>query len=425
MPLRLGPRPLPLHLGVEAWIAQLSFAALTLSSAGLRNSKLPLTNLPPLGLPPLGLPHLGLPALDLLSRALREGQPDADPAQIDPVQLVNAVAAAAKARMEGFVRGVARYQDAPVPNRPIPPAPIWTQGAASLRFYGGTKTPVLVVPSLINRATVLDLSPDRSFLRALAQEDIATYLLDWGAPGPEELTYDVGAYIARVLLPALHAVAMRERAPVHLAGYCLGGTLSMAPAVLAPSHVAGLILLAAPWDFHADNAPSRAMMTNMRPLLEMMLAANNGAPVDLLQALFASLDPSLVGRKFRAFADLAPASEEAKRFVALEDWLNDGVPLSAGVARQCLFEWYGANAPLLKQWRVGDTVIDPAKVAVPALVMIPSQDRIVPPRSAAALADALPNAEAIQVPLGHIGMMAGGGAPKVTFAPVVRWLQNR
>ena len=404
----MGPRPLPLHLGVEAWITQLSFAALTLSSAGLRNSKAP------------------LPDLDLLSRALRESQPDgAATAPIDPVQLVNAVARAAKARMEGFARGVARYQDAPKPNHPVPPAPIWTHGAAGLRSYGGTKTPVLVVPSLINRATVLDISADRSFLRALAAADIATYLLDWGAPGPEELSYDVGAYITRVLLPALHTVAMREKGPVHLVGYCLGGTLAMAPAVLVPAHVAGLILLAAPWDFHADNAASRAMMTSMRPLLEMVIAANNGAPVDLLQALFASLDPSLVGRKFRAFADLAPGSDEAQRFVALEDWLNDGVPLSAGVARQCMFEWYGANAPLLKQWRVGDTVIDPAAVTAPALVMIPSQDRIVPPRSASALADALPHAESIQVPLGHIGMMAGSGAPQTTFAPVVRWLQNR
>jgi polyhydroxyalkanoate synthase len=335
------------------------------------------------------------------------------------------VATAAKARMEGFVRGVARYQDAPQPDSPAPPAPVWTQGAAALRYYGGTRTPVLVVPSLINRATVLDLSADRSFLRALARADIATYLLDWGTPGADERGYDVAAYITRVLLPALHTVAMREKGPVHLAGYCLGGTLVMAPAVLAPAHVAGLILLAAPWDFHADNANARAMLTAMRPLLEMVIAANGVAPVDLLQALFASLDPSLVGRKFRAFAALDPASEEARRFVALEDWLNDGVPLAGPVARELLFAWYGANAPLLKRWRIGDTPVDPAAVKAPALVMIPSQDRIVPPRSASALADALPNAEAIRVPLGHIGMMAGGGASQTTFAPIVRWLQSR
>ena len=87
-----------------------------------------------------------------------------DVGNADPQALT--VAVAAKARMDGFVRGVARYQKADAPVRPTAPAPIWTHGAAALRHYGGTKTPVFVVPSLVNRATVLDLSADRSLLSA-------------------------------------------------------------------------------------------------------------------------------------------------------------------------------------------------------------------------------------------------------------------
>ena len=36
---------------------------------------------------------------------------------------------------------------------------------------------------------------------------------------------------------------------------------------------------------------------------------------------------------------------EARDFVALEDWLNDGVPLALPVARECLGGWYGDNVP--------------------------------------------------------------------------------
>ena len=56
-------------------------------------------------------------------------------------------------------------------------------------------------------------------------------------------------------------------------------------------------------------------------------------PVDLLQSLFALLDPWGVADKYRGFARLPPDSERARLFVALEDWLNDGVPLAAEVAR--------------------------------------------------------------------------------------------
>ena len=51
---------------------------------------------------------------------------------------------------------------------------------------------------------------------------------------------------------------------------------------------------------------------------------------------------------------------------------------------------------------------------MPTLVVVPSRDRIVPPRSAEPLAAAIPGATVLRPPFGHIGMMAsaagaGGG----------------
>ena len=198
----------------------------------------------------------------------------------------------------------------------------------------------------------------------------------------------------------------------------------MAPAVLAPQMVDGLALLAAPWDFHADNAGPRAALDLMRPIIEVVIGAQGEAPVDLLQLLFASLDPTLVGRKFRRFASLDPASDEANRFVALEDWLNDGVPLVAGVARQVLFSWYGENAPMRGAWAVAGTTIDPTRITCPTLALIPSQDRIVPPDSAVPLTAAIHGAMTRSVPLGHIGMIAGGGAVRRVYAPLIDWLKK-
>ena len=130
-----------------------------------------------------------------------------------------------------------------------------------------------------------------------------------------------------------------------LVGYCMGGLLALAAALRRPDRVAALGLLATPWDFHAspeDAARSRSAAA-LLPALEPLMQATGTLPVDVIQALFAGLDPWGIPRKFRAFARLDPASPRAELFVALEDWLNDGVPLAAPVARETLGGWYGAN----------------------------------------------------------------------------------
>ena len=248
--------------------------------------------------------------------------------------------------------------------------------------------------------------------------------MDWGEPNEAEKNFTVEDYIDGIIIPALEEIKSRTGQAPRLVGYCMGGTLAVAPAVLRPDLVSALALLAVPWDFHVDSDASRFLIALARGPLEVMLESEGNASVDLLQALFASLDPTLAGRKFRRFAGLDPASESACRFVELEDWLNDGVPLAAPVAREVIFGWYGANDPALGAWRVGDTVIEPARIGCSTAAFIPSQDRIVPPESARRLARAIPGAEVHDVNLGHIGMIAGGSAPRRVYDPLIQWLKR-
>lgn len=403
---RQGPRPLPLHLAVEAAISQLCFAGL-----------MPSSNDSPLSKPFDRL--LGELKLERGSAA------NAWPRELDPVAFVDALTKVAAASIEQFLSGVAAYHRHPFRRTRTAPSPCWQRGAATLRPYGDasrTGPPAVFVPSLINRADILDLAEDRSLLRFVAARGIDAYLLDWGEPGPAELAFTIDDYVGSVLIPALeHVAATSGRRPM-LVGYCMGGTLTMAPAVLRPDLIGGLALLATPWNFHAESESSRKLIELTRPLLEATITAAGCAPVDLLQALFASLDPTLVGRKFRGFASLDPASDAARRFVELEDWLNDGVSLAGPVARETLFEWYGNNTPATGRWRVSGQTITPDAVRCPTLAVIPAHDRIVPPASALALATAIPGAEIRRLDLGHIGMMAGHGAPRLLYGPLADWL---
>lgn len=329
-----------------------------------------------------------------------------------------------------LLAGIAAYRRHPyVRDLPDPPV-LWTEGESRLLDYGavgdgaaGAERPtVLFVPSLVNRAYVLDLAPGRSLLRFLATEGgVRPLLLDWGWPGEVERGFGLTDYIAGRLERALAAAGPE---PVVLAGYCMGGLLALAAALRRPDRVRALALLATPWDFHAPDAERAKAAAALLPGLEPVLEAFGALPVDGLQALFAGLDPWGVAAKFRAFARLDPASDRAALFVALEDWLNDGVPLAAPVARECLEGWYGRNDPGRGAWRVAGGVVDPSALAMPAFVAIPHRDRIVPPPSARAIVPHLRGAAVQEVQAGHIGMAAGAGAEHVLWRPLLAWLRG-
>jgi polyhydroxyalkanoate synthase len=334
-------------------------------------------------------------------------------------------------RLGRLAEGVLAYRRHPF-RRPLEDPPVvWQEGSTRLLDFGAVERAarkkgaraVLVVPSLINRGEVLDLTPEKSLLRAMARAGVRPYLVDWGAPDADERRFDLGAYVAR-LDRALGFVAKRARRRPAVMGYCMGGTLAVALATLRPRRIAGLALLAAPWDFHADKT-GHAFLLSTGPLLAKLADQVGELPVDILQTLFWSLDPWLAVKKFGRFLGMDPASEAAREFVLLEDWLNEGPPLAGPVARECLVGWYGDNLPAAGKWTVGGKRIVPSRIKVPALVMIPSGDRIVPPLSAAALAEpkrGLKNVTRLDLPLGHIGMVVSGRAPALCWTPLLDWL---
>ena len=165
------------------------------------------------------------------------------------------------------------------------------------------------------------------------------------------------------------------------------------------------------------------MGTGMAPLAPL-IAARGELPVDVIQGLFAALDPLLVVRKFEAFAGLGPDSARAADFVAVEDWVNDGVPLAAPVAEECLAGWYRDNTPARGLWRIAGEAVLPGLVRLPTLCVIPGADRIVPPASARALADRLPAAKVLCPAAGHVGMVVSAGAARRVWQPAARWLRD-
>jgi polyhydroxyalkanoate synthase subunit PhaC len=399
-PPRRGPRPLLLHLTLAMLRSSVSVAASASSSNVSWNWS--------------RRPEGAAEAQALLERLASAG-PDGFP---------EAVLREALAADRELIRGIAAYRRHPSHRDLADPPVFWSEGGSRLLDYGeaggGAAPTVLFVPSLVNRSYVLDLAPGLSMMRHLAAAGLRPLLLDWGWPGDAERAFSLTDYIAGRLERALAAAA--AEGPVVLAGYCMGGNLTLAAALRRPELVRALALLATPWDFHAGGAEQAQALARLLPLAEPLLAFSRTLPVDALQLLFAMLDPWGIARKYRGFGRLAPDGPRARLFVALEDWLNDGIPLAAPVARECLAGWYGENTPARGAWRVAGLPVEPQALRMPAFVAVPARDRIVPPESAAPLARLIPGATLHRPAAGHIGMAAGSNAATALWQPLADWV---
>jgi poly(3-hydroxyalkanoate) synthetase len=321
-----------------------------------------------------------------------------------------------------LLAGIAAYRRHPFTRSLADPPAIWREGGTRLLEYGGPPEgrPVVFVPSLVNRAYVLDLLPERSMLRYCAAHGVRPLLLDWGFPSEVECDFTLTDYIAGRLVRALIFLGR----PVDLVGYCMGGLMAVAAAQFQPGLVERLALLATPWDFWAADAPGARRVAQMLPLLEPAFALAGSMPIDALQMLFSLLDPGSVAEKYRNFGAQDQASLRAESFVALEDWLNDGVPLAAPVAREVLGGWYGRSTPSRGQWRIAGLPVQPEVLAMPSFHAIPEKDRIVPPETALPLAACFQESVVLQPRLGHVGMVAGAQARTALWDPLLAWLRG-
>ena len=408
-PPRLGPRPLPLHLLFQATSLLSSLAALP----NWKNGSLNLKN-------PRGQ---GTPEDERLALEKQLGQLNAESWPL----FSKAVTDEAARRHRRFIEGIAAYRRNSY-HRPEQTYPVlWQHGTTKLldcRRGGEGDAPVLLIPSLINRAYILDFTPRTSMVRGLGKRGVAPFLLDWGAPGEEEKDFTLTDYVVQRIEPALQIVSDLTGRPVSLLGYCMGGLLALATALRCPKTVAGMVLMAVPWDFHRGFEVPRAFLGPLWDQLRQLIETQGQMPVDILQTLFTTVDPDATARKFSMFRDLRPRSGVAKEFILLEDWVNDGVPLVAKVALECLQGWYLDNNPPQGFWQIAGQGINPADVVCPSMVLIPDRDRIVTSASALALSQALPNSTEYHVNGGHVGMLLSRLVGSRIHAPIASCIKN-
>lgn len=341
------------------------------------------------------------------------------------------LAAIGESELTEIIKGIRRYQSHPYRARRQRTV-IWSKDGATLsrpskrnQIHLKSKGyPLLLVPSLVNKADILDLCASRSLFKWFSKQGFEVFLLDWGNTTEYKNNKTMEGVISSRLSPAIEYLVEKSGRPVSLLSYCMGGTLSLATVTALQHRVEKLVLMAAPWDFKTRNPVLSERVRTWAPLVMNVIEQKGFLPAEWTQALFATLDPEGSAKKFARFARMDQDSADAKLFVAVEDWLNDGVDLSAEIATHCLRYWFAQNAPERGEWTLGGRRIDLAEVKCPVMIVASTGDRLVPYAAAASVSEKLKNAQTdiLKLDCGHISLIAGSRAVETVWKPIAHWL---
>jgi polyhydroxyalkanoate synthase len=275
-------------------------------------------------------------------------------------------------------------------------------------------TPILMVPSLINRHYVMDLLPGKSMAEDLVKMGHDVYCIDWGTPGDEDrfVTFDdvCDKYLGRAIRKV---AAASPRNKTHVLGYCLGGTLSVVHAAAHPEQIASLLLLAAPVSF-AEAGPMAVWTRSPQFKVDDIVDGFGNVPWQLMQGAFHMLRPTLNLAKAVGVIDRAANDEFLDGFLALETWGNDNVSFPGACYAEYIERLYRADALMNDTMTLGARPARLSNITMPVCSIVFGHDNIVPKESAAPLVDRISSEDKLllELPGGHVGAVVSKAAQK-------------
>jgi polyhydroxyalkanoate synthase len=245
------------------------------------------------------------------------------------------------------------------------------------------KRPLLIVPPWINKFYVLDLTPDKSFIKWCVDQGITVFVISW--VNPDERLADRGFehYMREGPLAALDAIeqATGETA-VNAIGYCVGGTLlSITLATMAAkgdTRIASVTLFAAQVDFRHAGDLKVFVDEEQLKVLEQRMASRGYLEGKKMANAFNMLRsndliwPYVINNYLRGKAPMA---------FDLLYWNSDATRMPAANHAFYLRHCYLNNALSKGKMEIAGVKLDLKKVKAPLYNLATREDHIAPAES--------------------------------------------
>ncbi|HVX01965.1 MAG TPA: class III poly(R)-hydroxyalkanoic acid synthase subunit PhaC [Nitrososphaera sp.] len=289
------------------------------------------------------------------------------------------------------------------------------------------KTPVLTVYALINRSYVLDLQPDKSWIRSLLAQGFDVYLIDWKDPSSVDkyLTFDdyVNGYISDCIDIVLKK-SKTDKLTLH--GYCMGASMSIMYTALHQEKVRNLAVIAPVIDTENDSTVIGNMAKHMD--VAKMVDTIGNLPPEQLFACYSALKPFKQGvAKYFNLVQNIDNEPFVGNFLRIEKWLYDTPPIAGETFKQWIYDIYQNNLLAKNEFHLGDLVVDLSKISVPLLNLVADEDHLVSPECSVPLNDMVSSTDKrlMRFHTGHVGLIASSYSQNNVLPKVGQWLKAR
>jgi len=289
------------------------------------------------------------------------------------------------------------------------------------------KTPVLIVYALVNTYKMLDLQPDRSYIKNLLAAGLDVYLIDWGFPTKGDRYLSLDDYINGYINNCVDVIRKKNRVEsINIMSICQGGTMSVIYASLYPNKVKNLVTHVTPIDFEGNDGLLFRWSKDMD--FDKLVDANHGlVPGDFLNQGFDMLKPMMKVQKQQSLTNSLDDKDKLLNFLRMEKWISESPDQAGECFRQFMTDLYQKNKLVKGELEVGGKKVNLKNLTSPLLNIYATEDHLVPPSATIPLNDLVGSSdkELYSFKGGHIGVFVGGKSQKELAPAVTAWLKKR
>ncbi len=309
---------------------------------------------------------------------------------------------------------------------------VYEQDRVKLKHYKPIKTkkvqtPLLLIYALINRETMLDLSPGRSVVENFLQQGVDLYMIDWGYPTRKDQFLGIDDHVNVYINDIVDFIRERENVPkINLMGICMGGTFSVMFSALHPEKIKNLITTVTPTSFDIDTGLLNIWMRNVP--VDQITDTYGNIPGDVLNFGFLLLNPArLMIDKYVSFYVLLDDKDFVENFIRMEKWIFDSPDIPGETFREFIKDCFQKNLLIQNKMVVGGKQVDLKKLTMPLLNIYGKFDHLVPPEACDQLTGKVgsKDTEDLCLNTGHIGIYVSSKYQREFVPKIAQWLLER